>query len=80
MMLTGALIIIFWLLALVGLAVIDDLHFAAISDSGLRPEITLSDLSLMLRVAVAFGVLASVGGGVFWLLVIADWRRHVGIT
>ncbi len=77
-MLTGAFITIVWLLALVELAVIDDLPFAAISDNRLRPEITLSDLFLILRVAVAFGVLGSVGGGVFWLLAIADWRRPVG--
>ena len=65
-------------MALAGFAVATDLYPITTSDSGLRSGTTLSDLFLVLRVVVAFGVLGSRGGGAFWFLAIADWRRHIG--
>ena len=75
---TGAVMAMTWLSILIVLNVVADTPSAAASSAGVDAGITPSDLFLATRLASAFGVLGGIGGVVFWVLAIADWRRPSG--
>lgn len=74
---TGAVMAITWLLVLVVFNVVSDTSPATAPDTSITAGIMLSDLLLAMRLALAFGVLGSIGGMVFWVLAIADWRQLI---
>ena len=75
---TGAVIAMTWPSVLIVSNVVADTPSAAASSAGVDAGITASDLFIATRLASAFGMLGGIGGVVFWVLAIADWRRHVG--